>query len=56
MPANRVGSQEQRAALTPELVREVADRVYALWLRDLESWRERSPHRTRIRSNRLRRR
>lgn len=56
MPGNGADSQEERAALTPELVRQVAERVYALWLRDLATLRERSPARTRPRTGRLRRR
>ena len=42
-PANAAGENGQgsTAALTPELVREVAEKVYALMLRDLKIDRER---------------
>jgi len=44
-PAAAQAQNTPSAALTPELVREVADKVYALWLLDLkieqERWRQR---------------
>lgn len=38
-PTAQAGGQD--GALTPALVREVADKVYALWLADLQLERER---------------
>ena len=34
-------AQPQETKITPELVRQVADKVYALWLQDLKIMRER---------------
>lgn len=35
------GVNADDTAVTPELVRQVADKVYAMWLRDLQIERER---------------
>jgi hypothetical protein len=37
------------AALTPELVKKVADKVYALWLADLRREHERSRRKRQVR-------
>ena len=37
----RAESAQQTAPITPELVRQVTEKVYALWLQDLKIARER---------------
>lgn len=56
MPEAPGSPRQPETALTPELVRQVADRVYALWLQDLARMRERTAPRSRPRTGRLRRR